>query len=331
MRQKECAQTETKNEKLVLKRSTKRLIFYILMIALPLSLWFLFGLFVNFNSFILAFQKYSQPDLNQIGYTIEFAWFENFGDALSTIFDNLTMVKNSLYLFAFNLVIVIGFALVFSYYIAKKFPLAGFFRVILFIPQIISSVVLVLLFKYMVNTVLPQLLEKIAGADYVKDKGLAYGFLAESAPQNVQFFTVLFYNVWVAFGVNVMIFTGSMSSVDTSVIESANLDGVNIIQEFIHIYIPMIWPTFVTFIITQMAALFTNSMHLLTFFPNTKPPFSVFGYFLYVETKKGEVFPKGAGMSYSELAAIGLFLTAILVPLTLGLKKVLLKFGPSVD
>ena len=143
--------------------------------------------------------------------------------------------------------------------------------------------------------------------------------------------TVLFFSVWIGFGVNVLMFSNGMSGIDESIVESAQLDGVNTIQDFIYITVPMIWPTFVSFFTINFAALFTDQMHLHTLFGNNGGELSTFGYYLYINSARGELVQSGKTPTFSVLSAMGLMMTAVMLPLVLGLRKALKKFGPSVD
>ncbi len=326
-----CNTNSEGKKKVVLTRKKKRLIFYVLLLSVPLFLHTLFGLFVNINTFILAFQKSTRPDLTQ-GYITSFAGLENLSFSFDFFTSNLDLVKNSVILYGCNLVIVLGLALVFSYYIAKNFFAAKFFRVVLYLPSIISSVVLVVLYKYICVDVFKVVALNFISKEELVAANLQNGLLGNNAPTNVKFITVLFYNLWVGFGTNVMIFTGTMSSVDPSLVESSQLDGANIVREFIHIYIPAIWPVFITFVVTGMTGVFTNSMNLITFYGESgNPPFSVFGYFMYRETLSSDTVTDGTRMNYSQLAALGVIFTLILIPITLCVRKLMEKFGPRND
>ena len=312
-----------KSDKLI-SRETKRLVFYIVMIALPIFQFCLCYIYVNFNSIRMSFYEY---DAIAMGY--QFVGLKYFGKAWAVFTAGGDMILNSLKLYACNLVIVLGMALVFSYYIAKKYALSKFFRTILYLPHVVSGVVLTMLYRYVVTDVYGVLW----GDNAVKD-GLLYN-------EQTQYLTVLFYNIWLGFGTNVMLFTGSMSGIDGSIIESAQLDGVNIVQEFIHISIPMIWPTFVTFVVVGIAGIFTNNMHLYTFFGSSGAVYKqnqVFGYYMFVQTQNTN---KNGGFQYLDvksdiggfpgLSALGLIMTFILVPVTLTVKKLLTKYGPRTD
>ncbi len=311
-----------------LDRKKKRLIFYCLMMAVPCIQFAIFYIYVNFNSIKLAFEKYA-INTEGLGYIVKFAGLDNFKEAFTIMVEQRSMVGYSALLYLCNF-FVLFMALVFSFYIAKEFILSKFFRVILYIPHIVSSVVLVILYKYMVNDVFVEIVTRLGGAKWLASNGLEAGLLGGNASTGVQYGTVLFYSMWIGFGVNVMMFSGSMSGIDPSIIESSHLDGVNLVQEFWYIYIPLIFPTVTTFVVTGITGIFTNQMYMYTFFGHASTNYDVFGFYMYKQTLNGSVDDVG-GRSYSVLSAMGVIITIILVPITLGVRKLLEKYGPRTD
>ena len=191
---------------------------------------------------------------------------------------------------------------------------------ILFIPQIISIIILVMLFRYIANDV------------YMEIFKTEWGLLSSPA-FGTRMGTILFYNVWILFGVNVMMFTGAMTAIDESVVEASQLDCANIAQEFIHVTLPMIWGTFSTFVVISLAGLFTHQLNLFAFFSDGAADLSSFGYYLYVaSTKKILIEEPGLKwLTYSQLSALGIILTAITLPIVLGTRKLMSTFGPSAE
>lgn len=314
--------TEKDNgEKRINYRRRKQIVFFTSLVVLPLLQFCIFYIYVNINSFILAFQEYSWLD-GQLGLNIDFAGGKNFFAAFDILVDGAYMLLNSLQLFLWSTVLGLTLALLFSYYIYKKNPCSGLFRVILFMPQIVSSIVFSVLYNALTSGVYSTIMTEIKG-EYV---------LGLIDNPDTQFAVVLFYNLWIGFGVNVLMFCGSMSGIDDSLVESAQLDGANLIQEFIHITLPMIWPTFVSFFVVGVTGIFTNQMHLHTLFGDGAPSnLMTFGYYLYKEAGHAELISTGVYQNISVLSALGLILTAIVMPITLGLRWALNKFGPSVD
>lgn len=303
-------------------RRGRRMIFYILICALPVLQFCIFTLYINFNSIKMAFETYwFGNSVDETGIMKKFAGFQNFVDAWNIFVDKGYMIENSLWLFASNLFITIPLALIFSFYLCKGCRFTGFFKVILYMPNIISPMIFGLLYQRILNGVLPEVTSIPALLNPAGTPPASYG-------------AVLFFNIWVSFGVNVLMFTGAMSGINQSIVEAASLDGANIVQEFWYISVPMIFSTVSTFIILGMTGIFTNQMHLYTFFGiEARGGLETIGYYLYVQSERSDYIPnalhKEAQMSYPVLAAFGLILTAIIAPITFAARKLFDKYGPN--
>lgn len=320
MSEKVQKQTTEKGKIRFNSREKKRLAFYACFIALPLLQFCLFYIYTNFNSILLAFQTYI-PNANATGYRIEFAGFTNFVKAFQTIVENFFMIKNSFIMFLCSTLLGMTLALLMSFYLYKRFVAAGFFKVILFMPQIVSHVVFAMLFRYIVNDVYPWIVLQTTGENI-------WGLLVNP---ETRFPLTVFFNLWVGFGVNVLLFHGAMEGINPSVVESAQLDGVNLAQEFWFITIPLIFPTFVTFLVLGLAGIFTNQMNLYSLYGAYAEELSTFGYFIYLNSSKSDVVASVGYLSYSELSAVGLLLTLVVFPITFFTRKLLEKYGPSTD
>ena len=290
----------------------KKMIFYALMMFLPCLQFCIFWIGVNANSILLSFQEF---DFDSGKY--HWVWFKNF----QTIFENFgsvaylkTAVGNSVAIYALGIAISTPFALIFSYYIYKNRLFSNVFKVVLFLPSIISSVVMVIMYKYFVDRAIPGMIESIT-------HNTVLGLIANP---KTTWITVVFYGIWTGFGTSSVIYSSTMGGISESIVEAAALDGITPLKEFWHITLPMIWPTFTTFLVTGFAAIFTNTAHLYSFFGD-KAEYSLytFGYYIYVQTKAA-----GAA-EFPQLAALGLLLTVVVAPLTVLFRKLLNKFGPS--
>lgn len=295
-------------------RYMKRLIFYISVLALPLLQFLIFYLYVNFDSIILAFEHYEISESG--GYVSSFAGFENFKNVFEILKNKPQLLENSLILFVCEFFIGIPLALLFSYYIYKHKLFAGWFRVLLFLPQIISGTVFVIITKILLTDAFP--------SSHLPD-------LLVNAKVATRRATLIVFTLFMSFGTNVLLFTGAMTSIPPSLIEASELDGCNPIQEFINVTIPCIFPTIVSFIIMTIGTIFTNQMFLFTFaFQDDK--LATIGYYLYSQSQStagGLVPSRNDVASYGTLSAFSLMITIILFPLTLGIRKLLTKFGPS--
>ena len=314
--------TQPVREKRMLKERERDLIFYIIMMAWPVLQFCIFYIGVNFNSFLMAFQR-----LNLKGEITEWT-FEVMAQAASKLF-GLDGTKNfelaaarSFQAYAVGLFVSTPLALLFSYYIYKKLPFAGLFRVVLFMPALISGIVWTAMFKFFVQDVVPWMSETWF------NKPMPIGWLSGRSPADTKFITIMCFNVWCGFGGGVIMYSNAMAGTSQEVVESAHLDGAVGIREFIYITIPAIYPTLSTFIITGVAGIFTNQAGLFNFFgPSAEPQLRTWGYQIYVMTLD-------AGDNYTQyplLAAMGMWMTAIALPTTLLVRWVLETYGPSED
>ena len=292
----------------------KDLIFYILMMAFPVVQFSLFYIGVNGGSFLLAFQK-----IDITANTVTWTW-----DNITSVFKMMTQdasllatAKMSLLSYALLLCIGTPLGMLFSYYIYKKMPLSGAFRVILFLPSIISAIVMVTIFQFFVERAVPEMVNVLFGKQIL-------GLMENTSSR---YATIIFYNIWVGFGTSVLMYANSMSGISQEMVEAAHLDGATGIREFWHITLPMVYPTLTTFLITGVAGIFTNQLNLYSFYGGDAPEkVQTYGYYLYTRTQGA-----ASRAEYPELAAMGLFLTIVAVPLTLLIKRLLEKFGPMED
>ena len=305
-----------------LTRGKKRAIFYTLMMTLPIVQFLIFYVYLNLEAFSMAFQRYVQNPITK-QFEIEFT-MDNFGKVIDLMFSTakFKLITNSFVLFVFHTGVGTLLVLTFSYYIYKKMRFAEFFRVVLFLPGIISAVVWSALFSFFLDPM------------YIELTGARLGFIENS---DTKFTALIIYTLWVGFGGNILLYTGAMSGINESIVESASLDGANFFQEFFHITFPMIFNTFSTFIITAIAAIFTNQMGLYTFFGKNAPDFiQTVGYYMYYITLESDVWisetKAGKGiLTYCELSAMGLLITAVTLPIVYAFRYLCRKFGPSVD
>ena len=296
----------------------KNIIFICLVAALPVLQFLIFYVYVNINSVILAFEKYViDADTGLGGYV--FNSFNNFSRAFREFTRDanmLTMLKNSCVYYFASVFVGITFSLVFSFYIYKKRLFAGFFKIMLFLPSIISAIVLIIIFKYFANFAVPEIAEKLFNAEI--------GSLLNT--EKTAFGTVLFYTIWFGLGNSVLIYLGTMNGISESLVEAAELDGANALQEFCHVTFPAIYPTVSTFVITNLAAFFTADMGLYSFYSyGADNSVQTVGYYLLKETRAASF------AEYPYLSALGIIFTIVTVPLTVLLRKGLEKFGPSAD
>lgn len=296
----------------------KKLWFYISIMAFPVIQFIIFYLIVNANSLLLAFKEYKMEENGIITESV--VWFKNIFDAYKNMFTKdgmyATLWGKSLIFYGVATLGGTVFSLAFSYYIYKSGMFGGLFKVMLYLPQIVSTMVVTVMYKYFCEKGLPNLMEQWFN--------VSMGGFGENIDS--QLWYVLFYMLVFSFGSNVLIYTGTMAGISESVIEAAQIDGVNKIQEFFHIIMPSIFSTFALFIITGMITIFNGQGNLFNFYGLKAPPeYQTFGYYMYIHVKDAGI----NYIKYPPLAALGLCLTSIAIPLIFTLRHLLNKYGPK--
>ncbi|MBR2988950.1 MAG: sugar ABC transporter permease [Clostridia bacterium] len=308
-----------KQQRRVLKGKHKDLIFYCLMIAYPILQFCIFYIGVNANSFLLAFQRIDP----KTGLTVQWT-FTVLQDAFKEMTSPtmLQTMKLSLQSYFILTGISIPLSLFFSYYIYKKMPFANAFKVILFVPSIISGIVMVSMYRFFIGEAIPDLIEMMTGAE----PGSVLGLLDI---KEYRYPMIVFFNIWCGFGSGILMYSNAMSGISTEVVESAHLDGSTGFSEFWHITLPLVFPTLSTFLITGVAGIFGNSLGLFSFYGDgAKSELWTYGYYLYVETKR---VASAGREAYPRLSAFGMILTCVVIPVTFLVRFLLEKFGPSQD
>ena len=299
-------------EKKTLNKRQKDAIFVACLVTLPLIHYAIFYVFANFNSILLAFQRYDD--------TFGYVWngLGNF-ERLMREFVNLgylgNCLGNSLLYYVIHTVVGTAGSLFFAYYIYKKRFGSKFFKIVLFLPSIIASMALVLSYKYFVDFALPELGKMV---------GVSIPHLASET--TTQFGTVIVYGCMMGFGTSLLMYSGAMSNISDSVMEAAEIDGAGELRQFFRVALPLIYPTLTTFLINGVAGVLSSDMSLYAFYgSDAGTHLYTFGYYLLRLTRSAE----GALAEYPYPAAIGLILTFITVPLTMFVRWALKKFGPS--
>ncbi len=291
------------------------MLFYVLMMAWPILQFCVFYIAVKFNSILYSFQRYDKLSRT---FTWTLDYVKSALKMMTTSPALVETMKMTLLFFLLFTGINTPLGLLFSYYISKKQFASGFFRVFLFMPSIICSVIMVLIYGNFVDVALPEIVRVLTGK--------TVGGLMST--KSTRFFAVMFYNLLVGFGVNVLMYSNAMSAISEEVVEAAHLDGATGLKEFWFITLPSIYPTLITFLITALAGMFLNQYNLYSFFGSGEHfGLQTYGLYFYVQTLAAD----GSRAEYSQISAIGLWLTFIALPLTYGVKFLLEKLGPSED
>ena len=293
-------------------------IFYWAFLAYPIIHFLIFYLYVNFDSFVLAFQRY---DVQSKTYNFSDPLY-NFNRFFSEFNKNNVLIDGIIMNFinyAFRLFIIIPFVLYMSFVLYKKVPGTDFFRIMLYLPMMISSTVWVLLYEFVSETMLPNIVELATGI-------YPGGFLSND---NSALGMLLYYQMWYSVGGSTLMYISAMSGIPEEQSEAMQMDGAGSIREFIHLTLPSIWPILMLFLWTSVSEIIVSDMSLYTFYGDDEAsaPITTFGYWLSI--RKIRAASNITDLPY--VAAIGMLQSVVVLPLMFGVKKLLSKLGPKTE
>ena len=297
----------------------KAKVFYACVIIIPVLQFLIFYFGVILNSVLLSFKQYNMQTGNYefgIGFENFRKFFFEFGSSSSTL---KTMLANSLIVWLCSVGIGVTLALVFSYYIAKKMRGNKFYRIMLFLPTIVSTIAMALIYRRFVDRFLNSAFMDVFG----KDVGKPFAGMPKQ-----RFIACIVYMLLMGFGTQVLMYSGVMSRIPTSIVEYASLDGITPFQEFIHITLPLIYPTITTFLVASVGGFFTNQAHMYDFYGSqAEQSIQTIGYYMY-----NNIAGDGASLSsYPQMSAFGVIFTLVAVPVTLFARWLLERFDPQVE
>ena len=172
---------------------------------------------------------------------------------------------------------------------------------------------MVIIYKYFAELSIPELIYKFTGMEI---EGLL------SNP-NTEFAAIVFFNIWIGFGVSVLIYSNAMSGISPALEEAAMMDGITPLKEFLLIDIPLILPTVAVFIVSNTATIFMNQMNLFSFYGANASNYDLWtiGYYMY----SGISSATTTIAEYPYYASFGLLFTFVTIPITLLIRRVLAK------
>ena len=315
-------QKETKKKRSAFRvQYIKEEIFIISILAIPI-LWWAFGFFwTTGESIWLAFQTY---DVEKEGYVAN--GFNNFSFVWKSIATGGELgicLKNSFMLWSINTFVTLPISLLISFALYKNVFGTGLFKVILFLPQIVSSMVWILVFKYFVEYGIPKLFPDL----YVNlsETGAALDLL-QNPKTNLG--TLMFYQQWMTLASGMIIYTGAMSRIPPGLVEAGQLDGMNTMQEFTRITLPLIFPTLSVVLTTAVISIFTATLPTYQFYDGgAKTPLHLwtFGHYTFAKVMNG------TAADYPLVSAVSMIVTLIATPITLLVRNLLEKYGPQTE
>ena len=235
-----------------MKSNLKRTGFVFSCVAPAVILFAIFMVWPTFNVFRLSLFQRSTFNPNEV-----FIGLKNF-EMLMNDATFIRSMQNMLLLIVMVTVFTMGTALIFAGILTRE-KLRGndFFRIVFYIPNILSVVVI----------------SGIFSAIYDVDRGMLNSILSVFGKEGILWkgeehviTSLVIAMVWQAIGYYMVMYMSAMAAVPESLYESAGLDGATRITQFFQITIPLIWTnirTTLTFFVIStinMAYLFVSAM-----------------------------------------------------------------------
>ena len=235
-------------------RSKGRSRFIALCVAPAAILFFIFMVMPTFNVF-----RMSLFERGAYSPTETFVGLNNF----KVLFKDtkfIVSMQNTILLIVTVTIITFFFAIVFAAILTReKIRGQNFFRIIFYIPNILSVVVIAGIFSAVYkpeNGMLNSVFSMLAGREVM--------VLWKDQPMVIV--SIIIAMVWQAIGYYMVMYMASMAAVPADLYESASLDGAGRTAQFFQITLPLIWTnirTTLTFFIIStinMAFLFVKAM-----------------------------------------------------------------------
>lgn len=275
--------------------------FVIICLAPAIILFSVFMIYPTFNVFWMSLLKWGGLTGDKV-----FVGFDNFMK-LANDMNFIRACQNTIFLIAIVTVVTLALAVIFaSILVREKLKGQNFFRIIFYIPNILSVVVIAAIFS----------------AIYDPASGLLNSLIAIFKPEtweSIKFLgdeTIVIYSVagaliWQAIGYYMVMYMASMSTIPEHLYEAASLEGASKFQQFFKITLPLIWDnirTTLTFFIISSINLSFLITKVLT--PGNPASETVLGY-LYKQAYNNSSY--GYGMAIGAIVFIFSFILSAIV------------------
>lgn len=311
-----CRKREPRKSKNASIFNGKARLFVICMLAYAVINFAIFYVWMNLDSILLAFKSYNGASGNQ-----EFLSFAHLFDNFKDFFVNLFTASGTLPYFLrgalyhlTGVLIAYPVSLIFSYLIYKKLFLHNFFKVMLFVPSIVSAMVISIMFKTLAENFLPQIISALGNAPLTDEKYATPLLVA--------------YSIFFAMPGQLIINTSTMSTVPQELIEYGKLEGITMRKEFLHVVLPLVYPLITVQCLGIFVGLFTAAGPLYAIYAEMAPDYTVtYGYYIFTRIIGRNASEAYYGFTAASNLAIGL----ISIPIVYFTKWLLERFDPEAE
>lgn len=180
---------------------------------------------------------YSFTDWSSYSSTVNFVGWDNFLEIFSPDRAYLAYIGNTLLFTLFTTIAKTGLALLFALLLAKGIRALNFHRAVLYLPSVLSVLIISLVFTSILNPTSGLLNQglRAVGLDVLAQKWLADPSLA--------LWSVMAVDVWRGLGYIMTILIVGILSISHTYYEAADIDGASTWKKFRYVTLPLLRPT----------------------------------------------------------------------------------------
>ena len=238
------------------KKRIKELLFACLFLMPAVLHFAVYWVYINVDTIRLTFFEYLPME-----GVYSFVGFKNYVNIFKDIFAGDDPQLQSAFFNSFNGVainiIVFPIAIVVAYAFYKKVPGTTFFRVVFYLPSVISMVALCAAYREMFGSETPG-----PFAQFFSFFGInpPHAWLSFEKGSKTFWPLIYMFCIFNGLGTNVILISSAMQRIPQEVSEAAKLDGSGFFHELIHITIPLIMPTIATWAMLIFTSVFNFYM-----------------------------------------------------------------------
>ena len=306
-------------------------IFCVCTLAFFLVHWVIFYVFQNLNSILLAFKRFDTEKVELV-YLDAAHLFDNFKRFINELFLDPSVSSYFWHGVMYHLtgLVALPISLMFAFVIYKKMFLTGLFKVILYLPAILSAMVVALLFK-------------IAMLDGFRGIWMLFGgayaeFKAPLVSETMALPTLIIYQFFLALPGSLLINVGTMSRVPNDLVEYGQLEGLSLWKEFLTVTVPLMFPVLQIYCLGMFTGFFTASGPAFAIYGDGKTtmyaPEAIksFGYYMQISVISDKASAVGdVRHNYGFTSAANLTIGLVSIPIVWSTKKLLDKFDPNAE
>lgn len=218
--------------------------------ALLVALMFVVGPFINTVRLSFTDATFSNPG--------QFVGLQQYQKMLTDESVHTGLLNSSLYVICV-VPIMVFLPLVLAALVAGNSKVLAFFRASFYLPVVVSTVIVGLVWTNILNT--KGLLNSILEAAGIIDDAIP--FLTD---RWLLLFSAMGITVWTGLGYYMIIYLASLANIDKGLYEAAELDGAGVIRRFFHVTMPGVRSTMILIMLLSSAAAFRvfNEIYVLT-------------------------------------------------------------------